>query len=114
MPSGPETGPLPVTAENLVRVTFAAAAFIVLGAALGRAEQPSRTPDIWSLKLGAPASALPGKDFIDYACGSDGGPPQQPLAGWSDYGKCPPEPSGLREVYFRYDDELEYRARAHR
>ena len=114
IPSGPETAPLTVTAENLVRATLAAAALIVLGAALGRAEQPPRPADIWSLKFGTPASALPAKDFIDYACGSDGGPPQQPLAGWSDYAKCPPEPSGLREVYFRYDDELEYWARAHR
>ena len=114
MRSGPETGPLTVTAENFVRATLAAVALIVLGAALGHAEQPPRPPDIWSLKLGTPASALPGKDFIDYACGSDGGPPQQPLAGWSDFGKCPPEANGLREVYFRYDDELEYWARAHR
>jgi hypothetical protein len=57
---------------------------------------------------------LPQDAFIDYACGSNGGPPQQPLAGWSDYDKCRPEPNGLREVYFRYDDELEYWARAHR
>ena len=49
---------------------------VVLGAALGRAEQPPRPADIWSLKLGTPADALPAKDFIDYACGSDGGPPQ--------------------------------------
>ena len=57
---------------------------------------------------------LPSTDYIDYACGSNGGPPQLPLTGWSDYGKCRPEPSGLREVYFRYDDELEYWAKAHR
>ena len=89
-------------------------ALIILSAASGLAEERPRRADIWSLKLGTPASALPGKDFIDYACGSNGGPPQQPLAGWSDYGKCPAEPSGLREVYFRYDDELEYWAKAHR
>ena len=69
---------------------------------------------MWSLKLGTPAAALPNNEFIDYACGSDGGPPQQPLAGWVDYAKCPAEPNGLREVYFRYDDELEYVAKAHR
>jgi len=114
MRSGPETGPLPCASNRVVLAIILAAALIVLGAAPGRAEQPSRPADIWSLKLGTPASALPAKDFIDYACGSVGGPPQQPLTGWSDYGKCPPEPSGLREVYFRYDDELEYWARAHR
>ena len=29
-----------------------------------------------------------------------------------DFRRCRPEPSGLREVYFRYDDELEYWAKA--
>src|SRR5262249_24486221 len=70
--------------------------------------------DIWSLKLGTPASALPHDAFDDYACGSNGGPPQQSLAGWADYDKCRAESNGLREVYFRYDDELEYIARGHR
>ena len=87
---------------------------IILGAACGHADEPPRRADIWSLKLGTPAASLPIKDFIDYACGSNGGPPQLPLIGWSDYDKCRPEPNGLREVYFRYDDELEYWARAHR
>jgi hypothetical protein len=87
---------------------------IMLSAAAGYAEEPPRRADIWSLKLGTPASALPNNDFIDYACGSKGGPPRQLLSGWSDYGKCQPEPNGLREVYFRYDDEIEYWARAHR
>ena len=89
-------------------------AALALGAGLARAEDQRARADFWSLELGTPASALPHDAFDDYACGSNGGPPQQPLAGWSDYGKCPAEPSGLREVYFRYDDELEYRARAHR
>jgi hypothetical protein len=89
-------------------------ALVLLGAATGRAEEAPRRADVWSLKLGTPASELPNNDFIDYACGSNGGPPQEPLAGWSDYNKCKPEPNGLREVYFRYDDELEYWARAHR
>jgi hypothetical protein len=97
-----------------VRAIVTVAALIILGSASCRAEEIPRRADIWSLKLGAPASALVSDAFIDYACGSNGGPPQQPLSGWSDYGKCPPEPNGLREVYFRYDDELEYWARAHR
>jgi hypothetical protein len=90
------------------------AALIIIGAGIARADNAPRRADIWSLRLGTPAAALPNNDFIDYACGSNGGPPQQPLSGWSDYGKCPPEPNGLREVYFRYDDELEYWAKAHR
>jgi hypothetical protein len=94
--------------------TIAVAVVLLLRVACGHADEPPRRADIWSLKLGAPAAALPSNDYIDYACGSNGGPPQLPLTGWSDYGKCPPEPNGLREVYFRYDDELEYWAKAHR
>jgi hypothetical protein len=90
------------------------AVVLILGVVCGHADEPPRRADIWSLKLGTPAAALPSNDYIDYACGSNGGPPQLPLTGWSDYGKCPPEPKGLREVYFRYDDELEYWAKAHR
>jgi hypothetical protein len=97
-----------------VRAIIAAAALIVLGADGAGAEDVPTRADIWSLKLGTPAAALPRDAFIDYACGSNGGPPQQSLAGWSDYDKCPPEANGLHEVDFRYDDELEYRAKAHR
>jgi hypothetical protein len=89
-------------------------ALLILGIGdAGAGDVPTRA-DIWTLKLGTPASALPRDAFVDYACGSNGGPPQQALSGWSDYQKCPAEPNGLREVYFRYDDELEYWARAHR
>jgi hypothetical protein len=87
---------------------------MLLGASTARADDTPRRADVWTLKLGTPAAVLPNNDFIDYACGSNGGPPQQPLAGWSDYNKCKPEPNGVREVYFRYDDELEYWAKAHR
>lgn len=89
-------------------------ALLVLGAGIARGEEAPQRADIWTLKLGTPASALPPEAFVDYACGSNGGPPQQALKGWSDYDKCTPEPNGLREVDFRYDDELEYWARAHR
>ena len=97
-----------------MRAIIAVAALIVLGASTTRAEDAPKRADVWSLRLGTPAAALPRDAFVDYACGSNGGPPQQPLSGWSDYGKCPPEADGLYEVYVRYDDELEYWARAHR
>ena len=97
-----------------MRAIAVAAALVVLGTAAGRSQDRPPRAEIWSLKLGTPASVLPRDEFVDYACGSNGGPPQQALTGWSDYNKCPPETDGLREVYFRYDDELEYWARAHR
>ena len=111
---GPENGSTPVVFGHSLRAIIAVAAIIILGASTARADYAPKRADVWSLKLGTPAAALPRDAFIDYACGSNGGPPQQPLSGWSYYGKCPPETNGLREVYFRYDDELEYWAKAHR
>src|SRR5438552_3366035 len=90
------------------------AAVLILSMRFARADNAPTRADIWSLKLGTPASALPQDAFVDYACGGNGGPPQQALTDWSDYAKCSPEPNGLHEVYFRYDDELEYWAKAHR
>jgi hypothetical protein len=74
------------------------------------AERPVRL-EVWDLRLGSRVDQLPDA-FIDYACGTNGGPPGLTLNGWGDFRRCRPEPSGLREVYFRYDDELEYWARA--
>ena len=75
------------------------------------AQQRPRRLEIWDLQLGASADQLP-DEFVDYACGTAGGPPSRPLDGWRDFHRCRPEPSGLREIYFRYDDELEYWAKA--
>jgi hypothetical protein len=75
--------------------------------------QDLRRATVWDLKLGQPVAAQPSRDeFRGFACGSNGGPPRQRLIGWSDFTRCPAEQSGLREVYFEYDDELEYIARA--
>jgi hypothetical protein len=98
---------------HLVSWLIAAALGVVSGApshAAGADERPTRH-EIWDIKLGAKIDALP-DDFIDYACGTNGGPPGLPLTGWKDFRRCRAEPSGLREVYFRYDDELEYWAKA--
>ena len=51
-------------------------------------------------------------EFRAFACGSNGGAPRAPLTGWSDFARCRAEPNGLHEVYFEYDDELEFIARA--
>jgi hypothetical protein len=73
-------------------------------------DRPTRL-EIWDLRLGSQIEQLP-DEFIDYACGTNGGPPSTPLNGWREVRRCRPEGSGLREVYFRYDDELEYWAKA--
>ncbi len=74
------------------------------------ADRPVRL-EVWDLQLGSRVEALP-DEFVDYACGTNGGPPSLPLEGWRDFRRCRAEPTGLREVYFRYDDELEYWAKA--
>ena len=83
---------------------------LVAGARSAPGERPTRL-EIWDLAIGTAADALP-DSFVDYACGTGGGPPSTPLRHWREVGRCRPEPSGLREVYFRYDDELEYWAKA--
>jgi hypothetical protein len=77
------------------------------------AAQDLRRASVWDLKLGEPIAAQPAPaEFRAFACGANGGPPRQPLSGWSDFKRCAPEADGLREVYFEYDDEYEYIARA--
>jgi uncharacterized protein YjbI with pentapeptide repeats len=98
----------------------------VVGAALGAAlwtfgaaaqtaikEGGLYAPSIFDLQIGAHARELPGEEYIDYACGTGGGPPSLPLSSWRDFRRCAAEASTrLREVYFRHDDEPEYTAKA--
>jgi len=75
--------------------------------------QDLRRATVWDLKLGQPPSAQPSPDeFHGFACGANGGPPRRQLRGWGDFGRCDAEPDGLHEIYFEYDDEYEYVARA--
>jgi hypothetical protein len=85
----------------------------VLCCTAGVRAQELRRATVWDLKLGQPIAAQPSADeFRGFACGSNGGPPRQRLTGWRDFARCAAEPSGLHEVYFEYDDEYEYIARA--
>lgn len=69
-------------------------------------------PDVQDLVLGAGFDAQPGP-FREYACGTNGGPPSIGVAGFEEFGKCPAEAeTGLHEITFRYDDEIEYFALA--
>jgi hypothetical protein len=67
---------------------------------------------IWDVKIGEPLAQIPVQDVNDLACGTMGGPPSVKLASLEAFTSCPPEPSGLREVHFSYDDEMDYVARA--
>src|SRR5580700_11267617 len=77
--------------------------------------QAQYAPRIWDLMLGTPIKDLPLNDYVDPACGTNGGPPARVLKSWDEFALCPKEAeTGLHEVWFRYDDELEYVARARR
>jgi hypothetical protein len=95
-----------VPAAGLALMLLAAAATAV------RSQQPP--PRIWDIPLASPVGELPDEEFVDPACGTNGGPPGLRIGGFEDFERCRPEPSGLREIWFRYDDELEYIARAAR
>ena len=87
---------------------------LLCGLSVPAAAQELRQVTIWDLKIGAPiAEQPPPSAFRGFACGSNGGAPRAQLTGWDGFKRCPAEPSGLHEVYFEYDDELEYIARAH-
>ena len=105
--NSPETGGMaPQARIALYFLLFACCAFTA------RAQETPRKT-IWDLRLGEPLSAQPDAgEYQGYACGANGGPPRQPISGFADFASCAPEPNGLREVYFEYDDELEYIARA--
>ena len=67
---------------------------------------------IWDVTLGQDISQVPVSDVGEIACGTNGGPPGQALVSFKDFATCQPEPSGLREVVFSYDDEQDYIALA--
>src|SRR5690242_4977112 len=98
-------GPRPGMTSVLIAIAW------LLGVTCASAQQRPNRLEIWDLKLGMSVNDLP-DEFTDYACGNNGGPPSTALTGWKDFKRCRPEPGGLREVYFRYDDELEYWAKA--
>lgn len=67
---------------------------------------------IWDVILGDPVTQIPAMDIVDVSCGTNGGPPSLRLDSVTDFMNCTPEASGLREVYFAYDDEQDYVALA--
>ena len=59
-----------------MRPAAATALALILAGAGGhaaRAEPP--LPHIWDVKLGTPVGDLPDEEFVDPACGTNGGPP---------------------------------------
>jgi uncharacterized protein YjbI with pentapeptide repeats len=73
-----------------------------------------RAPRIWDVALGSHVASLPTDEFVDPACGTNGGPAGLALGRFEDFARCPVEPSGLREAWFIYDDTAEHVALARR
>jgi hypothetical protein len=101
----------------MAKVGLFGAALLLLGAqATDAAAQANFNPPdqstVWDVELGTAAVDLP-DDFIEIHCGTNGGPPSIPLSDFTEFEKCKPGSAGLREVYFEYDDEAEYWARAY-
>jgi hypothetical protein len=90
--------------------TALALALCLIGPA--SAQQP--LPRIWDLQLPIPVGDLPEEEFVDPACGTNGGPAGLAIGSFERFERCRPEASGLREIWFRYDDEWELIARAAR
>jgi hypothetical protein len=105
------SSPAPSRGRAFLGACLTVAALIITGAAAAQAPAPK----IWDIKLGTPIAALPLDQFVDAACGTNGGSPGKVLKDFSEFGQCTRERvSGLHEVWFRYDDEMEYIARARR
>jgi hypothetical protein len=97
------------------RRAFAHPTALVVALFLGSAalaQQP--LPRIWDVQLPSAVSDLPDEEFVDPACGTNGGPPGLAIGSFERFERCRPEASGLREIWFRYDDEWELIARAAR
>jgi hypothetical protein len=99
----------------LISIGVAAATLMAVAAATWPAQAQNPPPKIWDIELGIPIGALPLAEFVDPACGTNGGPPARVLKGFEEFAVCPVEAAtGLREIWFRYDDEMEYIGRARR
>jgi len=71
--------------------------------------------EVRDLKIGMHFSEILPDFYFEHACGSNGGPPFQPVGGFADYMECIAEAgTGLHEVYVRYDDENEFVVRLYR
>jgi len=80
----------PYRNQSARRPAFAvvlAATCVLLGVRAGAAQQAG--PKIWDVKLGTPVQGLPLDDFVDPACGTNGGPPSRVLASFADFALCP-------------------------
>lgn len=101
-----------------LRLALAFGALLTAAPALAQVGRPdlaggTSRRTIWDIDLATHAREIPRTDYVDLACGTNGGPPSTLLEDFGQFARCPAEKgTGLSEVYFRYDDELEYESLA--
>jgi hypothetical protein len=94
-----------------LRSALACFALILVTAQPSSAQSRTR---LFDLTLGIPVAELPLEEWVEPACGTDGGPPSLRLDSFADFARCRTEArTGLHELWFIYDDEWEYIARAY-
>ena len=79
----------------LLRGLSAATLALVL---IGSGALAQSRPKIWDMTFGTPIANLPDEEFVDPACGTNGGPPGLRLASLEEFEKCRAEATGLREI----------------
>jgi hypothetical protein len=98
-----------------MRLLLSACACLMAIAVSGQGALAQSPKRIFDVPLGSPVSKLPSDLWVDPSCGTNGGPPSIRLDGFEAFARCRTEPdTGLHEVWFIYDDEWEYIARAYR
>jgi hypothetical protein len=100
--------------SEVIRLAAIAGVTALLGgAAIAQdTSEPKPRSSITDLVIGSLATEQPG-EYQEYACGTNGGPPSIKLTGFADFAQCALEAeTGLHEVDFQYDDEIEYWALA--
>jgi len=63
---------------------FGAAATLLISATTAMAQAPK----IWDVAFGTPVAALPLDQFVDAACGTNGGPPARVLKSFAEFAQC--------------------------
>ena len=64
---------------------------------LSQAQEPSKRFSIWDIHLGDAASAIP-DEYVNYACGTNGGPPSRKLPNFAAFKTCKTGADGLHEI----------------
>lgn len=89
---------------NRARAVAALLMLLLAPGAAAAAEDPAEG-DLRDIRVGGDLAGLSTEGYTNFRCGAGSGEPERALDGWADYGLCPPNPDGLHEVAFAYDED---------